>query len=94
MSKKIIIEPTPDLTLPFSAALLGKAIKARRTQSKLRLADAAALCGVAKQTLLNIEHGLATIKLESLLKICAGLGVNLSVLSWDTTEGEESDDWQ
>ena len=89
-----MVEATPDLRQPFSAALLGKAIKARRTQSNLRLSDAAALCGVAKQTLLNIEHGLATIKLESLLKICAGLGVNLSVLSWDVMEGDETDDWQ
>ena len=41
----------------MTAALLGQAVKARRTQSNLRLEIDAALCGVAKQTLMKIEHG-------------------------------------
>ena len=44
---------TPNLNQTLTAELLGQAIKARRTQSNLRLEDAAALCGVAKQTLMQ-----------------------------------------
>ncbi|MCX7116107.1 MAG: helix-turn-helix transcriptional regulator [Gammaproteobacteria bacterium] len=83
----------PDLTKPLSAALLGQAIKARRTQSNLRLEDAAALCGVAKQTLMKIEHGQPTSQLGSVLKICSALGIKLYIEPWNSNE-DESNDWQ
>lgn len=94
MTKTLTIEKTPDLSAAFSAKLLGKAIKARRTQSQLRLEDAAALCGVAKQTLLNIEHGHETIKLNSLLRICEGLGIKLGIQPWAQKSSEVNDEWQ
>lgn len=94
MTKTLIVEQTPDLTAPFSAKLLGKAIKARRTQSQLRLEDAAALCGVAKQTFLNIEHGHETIKLSSLLRVCEGLGIKLGIQPWVQKPSEVNDEWQ
>ncbi len=95
MSKTIAVVPTPDLSQAFSAELLGQAIKARRTQSQLTLDNAAALCGVAKQTLLAIEHGKQTIKLDSILKICQGLGLTLSVSPWSNSDVQEVfDDWQ
>lgn len=56
MVKHVKILSTPDLSQIVTPELLGKAIRARRTQSQLRLEDAAALCGVAKQTLQDIEH--------------------------------------
>lgn len=84
---------TPDLTQAITPELLGQAIKARRTQSKLRLEDAAALCGVAKQTLMKIEHGKTTSQLGSILQICSALGIKLHIVPWDS-DNEVSDDWQ
>ncbi|MBL1376395.1 helix-turn-helix domain-containing protein [Zobellella iuensis] len=89
MAKQVRPLDTPDLQAPFSAELLGQAIRARRTQSGLRLEDAAALCGVAKQTLMKIEHGQETTQLGSILQVCAGLGIRLSIAPWH----EASDDW-
>ena len=62
MAKQIKKTDTPNLTQMLTSALLGEAIKARRTQSKLRIEDAAALCGVAKQTFMKIEHGQQTAR--------------------------------
>lgn len=84
---------TPDLTKIITPALLGQAIKARRTQSKLRLEDAAALCGVSKQTFMKIEHGQQTSQLGSILKICAALGIKLYIASWES-DNEANNDWQ
>lgn len=83
---------TPDLTKIVTPSLLGQAIKAKRTQSKLRLEDAAALCGVAKQTLMKIEHGQQTSQIDSILQICSALGIKLYIAPWDSDE--VNDDWQ
>ncbi|MBY0544896.1 MAG: helix-turn-helix transcriptional regulator [Gammaproteobacteria bacterium] len=91
MANQVKKYETPDLNQPLTAELLGRAIKARRTQSKLRLEDAAALCGVAKQTLMNIEHGRLGSQLSSVLQICAAFGIKLRILPWDN---EGNDDWQ
>ncbi|MBT4962861.1 MAG: helix-turn-helix transcriptional regulator [Francisellaceae bacterium] len=78
MANKILKNETPELGQPLTAELLGRAIRARRTQSGLRLEDTAALCGVAKQTLQNIEKGTGKSKLETILQICKGLGIKLN----------------
>ena len=93
MSKKIITLATPDLSQNLTAKLLGEAVRARRTQSNLRQEDAAALCGVAKQTYMQIEHGNSNTKLGSVLKVCAALGIKLNISPWMTTE-EFNDEWQ
>lgn len=92
MAKQIKSLQTPDLAQVLTAELLGKAIKARRTQSHLRLEDAAMPCGVAKQTLMNIEHGHASSKLATILQICQGLGITLSITPWSSAE-EVEDEW-
>jgi transcriptional regulator with XRE-family HTH domain len=92
MAKRIKILPTPDLSQPLSPELLGQAIKARRTQSKLRLKDAAALCYVAKDTLMKIEHGNSSCQLSSLLQICDSLGMKLFIQPCQETE-EANDGW-
>lgn len=89
MSKNITKLATPNLNQPLNGKLLGQAIKARRTQSNLRLEDAAALCGVAKQTFMLIEHGKESCQLDSILQICAGLGIKLAILPWI----ENDNDW-
>jgi DNA-binding XRE family transcriptional regulator len=92
MPKNIKPIETPDLSPPLTPALLGKAIKARRTQSKLRQEDAAALCGVAKQTFMQVEHGHPSCQLDTVIQICTALGIKLSILPWDNAN-EEYDDW-
>lgn len=93
MAKRIRVLPTPDLNANLSSVLLGQTIRAKRTQSQLRLEDAAALCGVSKQTLTNVERGKGTSQMSLVLQICAGLGIQLRILPWFTDQ-EVSDDWQ
>lgn len=93
MAKHIKPLDTPDLSQALTPELLGKAIKARRTQSNLSIEDAAALCGVAKQTFMKIEHGQHASQLGSILKICSALGVTLSIQSWQPND-EVLDVWQ
>ena len=90
--KKIIKLNNPHLEQNLTAALLGQAIKARRTQSGLRLEDAAALCGVAKQTFMKIEHGHPTSQLQSVLQICSALGIKIYIAPWHNDK-ETTDDW-
>jgi transcriptional regulator with XRE-family HTH domain len=82
MAKQIKIASTPNLNQKVTPELLGHAIRAKRTQSKLRLEDAAELCNVAKQTLQNIENGLGKNKFETILQICNGLGIQLRIMEW------------
>lgn len=60
---------------------MGQAIKARRTQSNLRMKDVAALGGVAVQTVMQIEHGLPS-KFSSVLQVCSALGLKLEIEPW------------
>lgn len=92
MAKRIKKLPTPDLSELVSPKLLGEVIKARRTQSNLRLEDAAALCGVAKQTLMRIEHGNDTAQIGTILQICSALGIALFVKPWREID-EVDDEW-
>lgn len=93
MSKKVTVVATPDLEASISPALIGNAIRAKRTQSQLRLEDAAALCGVAKQTLMNVEHGHRNTQISTVLQICASLGVKIIILPWQENE-EVGNEWQ
>ena len=91
MAKQISAISTPDLRQTFTPELLGQAIKARRTQSNLRLEDAAAFCNVAKQTLQDIEHGLGKNKIDTILQICHGLGIKLCIEPWLENDGGDND---
>lgn len=89
MAKKIKRHPAPDLSQRLTPDLLGKAIRARRTQSMLSLEDAAALCNVAKQTFQDIEHGLGKNKFETILQVCHGLGIQLRIMPWLEDDSEQ-----
>lgn len=93
MAKQIKKLKTPNLQQPLTAELLGEVIKARRTQSNLRLEDAATLCGVAKETFMKIEHGQSNCQLTSLLQICSGLGISLYIKPW-LDNGEDENGWR
>lgn len=82
MAKTVKPKMTPDLTQRLTPELLGDSIRARRSQSKLKLEDAAALCGVAKQTLANIEAGHPTTQINTILQVCNNLGISLFIKPW------------
>ncbi len=88
MAGRIREVATPIQAGPMTMALLSRYVKARRTQSGLRIDDAALLCGVAKDTLMKIEHGRDTVQVASLLQVLHGLGIQLSVLSWEDNEDD------
>lgn len=92
MANQVVKCPTPDFGESLTPALLGQAVKAKRTQSHLRLEDAALLCGVAKETLMRIEHGQDTSQLGTVLKVCHSLGIELFVKPWHE-EGAQNNDW-
>lgn len=91
--KKVMKIDSPDLNKMITPELLGQVIRARRTQSNLRLEDAAQLCGVAKQTLMNIEHGHSTSQLTTILQVCNALGLQLRILPWQENN-ENDNEWQ
>lgn len=59
---------------------LGEKLKILRKQKDLTLDKLAELSGVAKATLSRIENGVTTGNLNTHLKICEALGVNLGEL--------------
>lgn len=90
--KKLAKTNQPSFNQAITPELIGQIIKARRLESGLRIEDAAALCGVAKQTFMKIEHGNPSSQLKSILQICGGLGIKLHITPWQTNE-EINDDW-
>lgn len=82
MVNKIRPQPTPEQKGQLTVELLGQFIKAKRTQSNLRLEDAALLCNVAKDTLSKIENARGGVRFESILHVCQMLGVELKVTPW------------
>ncbi len=83
MSKSVKALPTPPQLGPIDSRLLGHLIKARRTQSGLKLEDAALLCGISKVTYSKVEKGDPTVKFENVLHVCSMLGLELFVKVWD-----------
>lgn len=82
MAKKVRALPTPVQIGPLDAKVLGKFIRARRTQAGMGIHEAAAFCGVAVDTLTKIEKARDDVNFSSVLKVCRMLGVNLIVEPW------------
>ncbi|MCB0340906.1 MAG: helix-turn-helix domain-containing protein [Pseudobdellovibrionaceae bacterium] len=55
MARPFKVYPRPTTPGPLTSNLLGQYVRARRTQSGLRIDDASSLCGVATETLSRIE---------------------------------------
>ncbi|MCZ4310744.1 helix-turn-helix transcriptional regulator [Vibrio atlanticus] len=90
MVKKVKATESPDLSQVFTPSLLGEAIKAKRTQSKITQQDAALLSGVSKQTYIKIEQGNSDIKLTSLMKVVSALGIKISIQPWQDLDASVS----
>jgi len=81
--KQVKSLPTPALNQALSLELIGKAIKARRTQQGLDLKTAAMLCDVSVVTLSKIEHAAKGVRMGSILKAMTALGIKMHIESWE-----------
>lgn len=68
------IQPATSLTA------LGMLIRTERRAQGLRIDDAAALCGIAVDTLSRLENGQAGVSTVRLLRVLDGLGLTLWVV--------------
>jgi y4mF family transcriptional regulator len=62
-----------------SAADIGNAVRKKRKEDSLTLADAAALCGVGYRFLSDLENGKPTAELGKTLQVLIGLGLEIRV---------------
>ena len=58
---------------------VGNAVRKKRKEDGLTLADASALCGVGYRFLSDLENGKPTVQLGKTLKVIAGLGLELRI---------------
>lgn len=79
MSKAVIPLPIPEPQQLLNAAILGKFVRARRTQTGMTIHEAAAFCGVAVGTLSKLETAGGDVKLSSILTVCAMLGITINI---------------
>lgn len=84
--KQIKALPTPDLAQPLSLKLIGDAIRARRTQQRLDRKTTAMLCDVSVVTLGKIENASAGVRMESVLKVMAALGIKMKIDPWENSD--------
>ncbi|MEA3397784.1 MAG: helix-turn-helix domain-containing protein [Chloroflexota bacterium] len=84
--KQVKSLPTPDLDQSLSLELIGKAIKARRTQQGLDTKTAAMLCDVSVVTLSKIENAAKGVRMASVLKVMIALGIKMNILPWENKE--------
>jgi transcriptional regulator with XRE-family HTH domain len=71
-----IVESAP---LRDSIASIGSVIRATRKAAGLTLVDAAALIGIAKQTLGDLERGRSSVGIHIVLKVLHDLGLGIVV---------------
>lgn len=82
MARSLKVQKQPKGGEPLTPEILGAFVRAKRTQSGLRIDDAAQLCGVSVETLSRIETTKASVHMESLFKVLHGLGIELYVKPW------------
>ncbi|MDB5798154.1 MAG: Transcriptional regulator, y4mF family [Paucimonas sp.] len=62
-----------------TTAELGKLVRRARKQTGLTQAQLALACGVGPRFIVELEAGKPTLRIESVLRVIAGLGGELSV---------------
>lgn len=67
-------------TIVHSLEDLGRLVRAQRRSSRLRIDDAAALCGVSVDLLSRLENGRSGVSSDRLLKVLDGLGLVMAIL--------------
>ncbi len=62
-----------------TAADIGMAVRKKRKEDGLTLADAAALCGVGYRFLSDLENGKETVQVGKVLKVMTALGLEMAI---------------
>ncbi|MDA8126751.1 MAG: helix-turn-helix transcriptional regulator [Deltaproteobacteria bacterium] len=62
-----------------TAADIGLAVRKKRKEDGLTLADAAALCGVGYRFLSDLENGKETVQVGKVLKVLTALGLDMTI---------------
>ncbi len=68
----------PNSAFIDNAEVLGKLVKAKRTELGLKLADCAAYSGIGINTLSRIENGNSNCTLAAVFSVLNGLGIKLT----------------
>jgi y4mF family transcriptional regulator len=64
-----------------TAADIGAAVRKKRKEDGLTLADAAALCGVGYRFMSDLENGKETVQVGKLLQVVTALGLDVCIES-------------
>lgn len=78
--KRVVKKPFPSDPEILTAAQLGVAIQAARTQSGLTQEQAALFCNMSKQTYVGIELGKEGTAIGSILEVARNMGVAIFVV--------------
>ena len=62
-----------------TAADIGMAIRKKRREDGLTLADTAALCGVGYRFMSDLENGKETVQAGKVLKVLTALGLDMTI---------------
>lgn len=62
-----------------TAADIGAAVRKKRREDGLTLADAAALCGVGYRFMSDLENGKATVQVGKVLQVLTALGLDVTI---------------
>jgi HTH-type transcriptional regulator/antitoxin HipB len=62
-----------------TAADIGMAVRKKRKEDGLTLAEAAALCGVGYRFMSDLENGKETVQVGKTLKVLAALGLDMTI---------------
>jgi y4mF family transcriptional regulator len=63
----------------ITAADIGTAVRKKRKEDGLTLADAAALCGVGYRFMSDLENGKETVQVGKVLKVLTALGLDMTI---------------
>ena len=62
-----------------TAADIGMAVRKKRKEDGLTLADAAGLCGVGYRFMSDLENGKETVQVGKVLKVLNALGLEMTI---------------
>ncbi len=63
----------------ITAADIGMAVRKKRKEDGLTLADAAALCGVGYRFMSDLENGKETVQVGKVLQVLTALGLDMTI---------------
>jgi y4mF family transcriptional regulator len=73
------IKEDPLKNWAVTAADIGTAVRKKRKEDGLTLADAAALSGVGYRFMSDLENGKETVQVGKVLKVLTALGLNMTI---------------